>query len=642
MRNRAITHIRIIFLLTCHFVLLTSTLLSQEKAKFQLLVPAPDPIQAGETITFQVITQNSGSIPWDAGDCQIEVEIYNSEKKYIVKADRIRSEEEVPPGDTFLGLVFFNIPTSFRGGYYFRVGVIVKGQKIAYSDFQLFNVSPLEVVSRPPSKFKLNGNAIFSYKNDSKNAWGNHAGNISLNLLGTIYQNTLICNVYTNHTEDKPFDLYNFAMNYYGDKIDLNFGDIMPYFSDLSLANAGMRGMYPVLRTGRFTTSVVGAQAVSAVEGSADGLTPGTFARYLYGIEEKYELSDENYINLSFVQASDDSGSIGNYGQITPTKNQVMQVGANLKLHKYLTLVSDFAMSSHSTDTLKSMPEVSDSAYRLALETEAGLLSAKAGYKYVGTGFNSAGSPTIVKNQTAFDALVGMRLSKIGSMAVSYVGSTDNLKNDPKKTTADQKTLSVSSSLKVPLLQSFSLGYTSIEIKGNPINALNNYTNVMSMGMSYSKPWEKYSIIISLNGQKRDFRDEVNIQYNTDTVSVNFGTGFVRTEKLSVNLGVNNTQITDVNDSSLNVMDTYSMTGNFAVVKDKLILAFLGNSTQRKDNGTPPAKTVTQNYNMELTYYFNPRFAWTLGGGSNQTTDELTPAYSLEETRINTRLNIGL
>ncbi|MEW6040643.1 MAG: hypothetical protein AB1633_03905, partial [Elusimicrobiota bacterium] len=279
-------------------------LYAADLAEFQLLVPTPDPVSAGETLSIQAMVINSGAQTWAEGSYEYEAEIYDKDKRYLVKTGRIAGDKDIAKGESDLRFLTFGVPTSYLGTYYFRAGVYYKGQRIAYSDFQRFSVTPLVVVPPEIPKVKVGGNAILSYRQEPKNRY---TGNLSVNLLGSIHQRAVVFNLYTNHTPEKS-ELYNVLFSYYSEILDVWAGDIMPTFSPLVLANIGVRGINPTIKYGITSTQLIAARSVEPKEGTTS--ISGTYGRYIYGLNERIKLPLETYFNVSYVTNNDDINSI--------------------------------------------------------------------------------------------------------------------------------------------------------------------------------------------------------------------------------------------------------------------------------------------------------------------------------------------
>jgi hypothetical protein len=614
-----------------------SSLFAQTRAEFQLIVPAPDPIQAGETITFQVIAANKGAQTWAKETTLIEAEIYDKNKQYILKADKARPGEDVSSGSTMLVFLTFDVPNNYEGLYFFRVAVTVGGERVAYSDFQSFNVTALPVPPKKPPAVRVGGNAILSYKNTSLDNWQGHAGNISLNLLGSVFEKAVVCNLYTNHNKEKEFDLYNILLNYYSENFDIAIGDVMPDFSILTFANSGVRGVLPVIKSGIFTTTFAGAESIEPVQSSSQ--TAGVYARYIYGANERISLPLESSAGLSYVASFDDKNSIDAHPLNTAPKSDRV-IGGNLQFAglKHLTLLCDFAHSWFSDDTDSNLPENQDNAWRAGAQGHIGVFSSQFGFQYVGPDFNSLGSPTIVKDRITRKFSGLWRFRQIGNLSLSYTDYRDDLNDDPAKLRTDQRIYSANTALSIQRFPSIAVGWTTNQIEGEDRSLLENYTDMVSGSISYS-----WSVIgISFTGQSVKFRDKVSETNNRNTLSIGGVSTFLFGERLSLNVGMTDTKIRDLYDYSVNHLDTLSVTGNLKVIPEKFIAAFWGNTTFAKDNDvTSPSDTVNSTANLELTYYLAKRLGWTIGGGVSGLTNRLDESNNSFDTRANTRLSIG-
>ena len=91
-----------------------------EWGKFQMIIPIPDPVQAGEKLVCQIIAVNVGpkDKTWGIGEYSYEMEIYDSEKNYLFKTKRIKGTEEVPSGGSSLVFLSVDIPSSYQGNYF--------------------------------------------------------------------------------------------------------------------------------------------------------------------------------------------------------------------------------------------------------------------------------------------------------------------------------------------------------------------------------------------------------------------------------------------------------------------------------------------------------------------------------------------
>ena len=615
--------------------------LNAQLAEFQILIPAPEPAVAGEEISFQILGVNKGSMPWPKGKYETEVEIYDKNKNYLLKTSRIAGEKDVSAGGSFLFLVPFKVPSSYSGQYYFRVALIFQQQRIAYSDYIAFNITPLAAVTPLVPKVKIGGNAIFSYRNDSSSDWQNHLGNVSLNLLGNIYQKAVVFNLYTNHSSEKNFDIYNILFSYYSDLLDFSAGDVMPNFSGLSLSNAGVRGLYPVLKTGIFNTSIIAARSVEPVEGSTT--TVGRFARYTYGVNEKISLPLQSEVGFSYVFSADDKNSISVKGppgtEINAAGNEVIGLNLSVSPLRFLSILADFARSSYQEDMELTKDKINDDAYRVDLITKFSGFNLRLSQQNVGTNFYSFASPVVVKDRLTQEMDLGLNIKRTVNLSLGYSQYSDNLQKDPTKITTEQKIASAGLGLNIAKLPALSISYSNNEVNGitRSTTVVENYTNSYLIGISY--PLKLFTP--SFTVQQTKFVDKRNEENNRDGINYTVGLIFSIYERYSFNLGFTNSKSKKF-DESEDTINNLSLNTNFNILPQKLIFSLWGNNVTRQNTSpsTPP-DTTSITFNAELTYYLNEQIAWTIGAGQTNFQDKISSTNNYQDTRANTRLSIN-
>lgn len=224
-----------------------SAVFAAPSGNIQLSIASPDPATAGEKITFQVIALNTGSEKWLSDDYYLEAEIYDAQKDYIKKTGKLKGKNNVNTGETALAYIPFTVPNSFSGEYFYKITLTLKEQRIIVSEYLPFTIVELARTLQPTSKVTVGGNAILSWKQSQKKydiygSSSDYNGSVNLNLVGNVYQTPVSLNVYALYTKEDQFDLDNFLLNYYGQKIQLSFGDIQPSYNSLTLYGAGIRG----------------------------------------------------------------------------------------------------------------------------------------------------------------------------------------------------------------------------------------------------------------------------------------------------------------------------------------------------------------------------------------------------------------
>jgi|GEM_PF-4430734 len=617
----------------------TLSLYSQETtvARFELLMPTPDPIQAGETLTVQTIILNASGTEWAPGEYELEVEIYDSEKKYLMKVPKIKGKESVAPNNTVLVFVPCRIPQTYSGVYYFRAGFYYKKQRILYSDYESFRVSPVAIAP----KLRLAGNVIVSYRNDSQSNWKNFLGNMNLNLLGTVFNRATVCNLYTNHTPDKKIDVYNLLLEHYGEKLELLVGDVMPEFSILTANNIGTRAIYPVYRTGMFNTSLLFGQTVEGREGSDTYI--GTYPRYIYGIEERVTLPFNTTISVSYVQNNDDESffvnkKCGPPGSVLPlARNGVLGGNVTLGIFRFATFYLDYAISKYK-DNLTVINDVTSSAYsaRADLRILRQKMNVKFKYLYAGKDFVSLSSPSVVKDRITYEILINYNLPvRLGNLNFSYIQYRDNISEQRDKISTLQQILSISSTLSIWKLPPLNFGYSLNRANDESINNfINNYTITTLCGVTQNLT---KATMLTLRLQNSNFYDNKRPENDKNIFSGTIGLFTSIKAFLSLNAG-----LTYAKSSPSYNSITLSLTGNYNLIPAKFIMTFWGDITKRKDDSPfSKANTVSVTPNIEITYYVSPKIGFTAGCGSAITVDNLNPDNSTFNLRLQTRASVG-
>src|SRR4051812_6942015 len=82
------------------------------QASLQFTVPAPDPVQAGDTLSLQALAVNTGSDPWPAGPYSWCGEIYDVTYQFLARTDQISPKEDVGPGGIAAITLPFPVPAT--------------------------------------------------------------------------------------------------------------------------------------------------------------------------------------------------------------------------------------------------------------------------------------------------------------------------------------------------------------------------------------------------------------------------------------------------------------------------------------------------------------------------------------------------
>lgn len=621
--------------------LLFSFIYAAEYGQFQFILPVPDPVQAGEEVTFQILAVNTGAEIWKSGEYVFEVEIYDEEKKFLQKTKPITPDKDVKPGENNLVFIPFLIPNIYRGVYFFKASLTLKTQRIVYTDFLPFNVTPLIITPKPAPKFKIGGNSIASYKDEVKKSSVTTEslplGNFSLNIIGSVVDNAFSMNLYTNHNKQKSFDIYNVIFNFYGRNTRFSLGDVMPAFSDLTLLSLGQRGIDTNFKFDWLSMSVVASRTQEAKQPTAT--TSGSFSRYLLGGRTSINLPVNIKIGVSYINSFDDESSIANPKVIQPVKDEVQGLDVEIKPFGFLIFKTEFAQSKYLPNIKFSTAALKDTAIGFDTRFDFRRFGFQFKFKKINPEFYSLGSPTILRDRNIIDlnSRINLKFTSINLVYNTYI---DNLKKEKAKTTTKQEIYNTSIYFNFKKIRpGISISYNNL--KGYTIEpsteTLNNYTLTYSPSISfYFTP-----LIFSITFLNSDFTDVLKKTHNLNTQTNNLNLRYNFKEFLSMSFGYNSTNIQDKEDKSINKSNTFIISLNGIITKN-LNYTFWSNISDSLDNDLQTKKEIKQNsFNLELTYSIIKSMSFTIGGGVGKYIDILVSQNSYSETKINTRISIG-
>lgn len=616
-----------------------------DAGKVQLAVAAPDPVVAGEEITFQVIAVNIGSNKWPAGQYYVEAEVYDAQKNFVAKAAQIKGTATVDPGAANLFYIPFSVPSGFVGTYFYRVFVVYNEQRVVESEYYQFNVIPLPVTPPKPSKFKMGGNAVISYRQSSKYEWKDYTGNINLNLVGQMMEHAVLFNMYTFHTpkstsaaEGVNNEIYTILFNYYGDNWNLGLGDVLPAFSQLSLYGTGMRGGMIDGKNGLLGYGAVFARTQKPVEGS--DVTDGTFERWLMGGRASVDVYDGITVGVNYVGSYDREDSLSVPGpSIRPASNYVSGGIIQWNPVDSFGLEAEYQTSQYIFDMRKATTSVSDYAYRGALKLTPGKFNFRVNYQVTRPNFYAFGSPGATRDRQSMDLMAGYLFFNRLNLTTGLSRFKDNLLADPNKVTTTQSIYSGGLAYAPPTpWPSPSVNYSMNEAVGDPLTAQNNNTKTMTFGIV-----GRAGIVnLGLTVQQSAFRDLTKTSDDLDTNTAGFSANASFGTRMSVNLGTTMTNTKNLVKEINNQAPAYSLSMNMQLVPDKLTTQVWGTYITRKNDAVAAGDMIDRKEttgNAELSWLVGSDLTWSLGGSYSQILDEVTADNNYIEHGANTRLS---
>jgi len=618
--------------LTLALLLHTSCVLAVNQAELQLSVPFPDPVKAGEKITFQIVILNVGSETWVANQYSAYAEIYDSEEKYLTKTEPVTGNVTVgPSGMVILYLPFQVPPDEYDGIHKYRILLNCENKRILYSDYLSFSVSSAVHREGAVVPVSIKGRSMLSYRNGTDGNWKNYLWNFNTGLVGQAFENPFIFKLDSNYTEE-GIKLNTVLFNCRISTLNISFGDVMPVFSSLSLTNMGMRGLLLESKPGKMEISGVAASSASAQQGM--DTSPGVFARYVYGARVGIAPLKEMKFGVSCVYTNDDRGSLINPGPtLTPVRNLVLCSDVSCLFLKNFLLDGEYAYSFYSPDVLADPAGTTGDACRISLSAMFGDITAGITYKNIGPNFNSVNSPSSVPDRAGVEGLLnyGFDFMKIFLL---YGRFNDNLSQDISRVRTAIDNLSTVITLSFPGYPVFTLGYVWNSLSGNPPNLVNNFTRNASAGISH----KIRETSISLGYQLSEFFDLTSLSSALLGRSVNLRIVSMLGNRISTNLGINYSHREEVDTLKIEESTAASIGASYKFIPEKFVCSGLASISHRTDNAGS-ADNLYSNLNIDGTYNFTKESAFTTWVEWINNVDSKNAAGSYNTWRLGTRFS---
>lgn len=261
---------------------------------------------------------------------------------------------------------------------------------------------------------------------------------------------------------------------------DANAGDFSERFSNYTLSGVTIRGGGVNLYPGIFRFSAVVGRTQRPVSGGAGNKS---YSRTIYGAKLGIGKESGSYIDLIFIRAKDDAGSLPsdstltnpgaiysdttmngmgpptNPYAITPQENLVGAVNWQLEvIPGYLSWQSEVSGSIFTRDIRSETIPYSDlnapgiakglftprysSNADVVVDSKMNLslsgFSADLGYKWIGPGYRSLGTSYLINDQQEFNSRLSYRFSS-ASLSVNWAQVTDNLLNQKRYTSTQNR-----------------------------------------------------------------------------------------------------------------------------------------------------------------------------------------------------------
>ncbi|MEA2081561.1 MAG: hypothetical protein U9O97_02315 [Elusimicrobiota bacterium] len=596
---------------------------AQSPAEIQLAVAAPDPVKAGEELTFQVIMLNKETAAWNKADVNCVIELFDSSGKYIGKTGGFKLPSDVPQGASALILATHRLPFSYSGRYQFRVMLYKKGQNILTSDYYDFSVKAAAVEKKKHKPVFLNGSMSFLFK-DSERA--DYQSSVSANLLGKLYSRTLIFNSNAYSSEDDRFDIDSIFLSLFAKKYKISAGDIMPEFSPLSLYSLTGRGLAVdyAARCGDFSVCYVQTQDSSEGDASSNGV----YARYTGGLNASVKLPSGFGLKLSGVQTSDSESSISSPGPANSAiANNVLSSEMRWSCG-FMDVKGEYASSSRkekeyvlAANTYDSGLSTAGAAYRFETRVFTRKFNLKGKYQQAEADFLNLASPGLYPDREITELSGGYVPFRFLRIDGGVQSSEDNLDNDVSVVTTKQTVSNYGFQLNVKNFPGINVSSTLNKVEGSSVTVLNNETKGMNIGVNYRRGNQMFSAGFS-NSAFRNYASTATGQ-DLDTGVLSFTYSGAVGSFLSFDAGYTTNETENLYDKSIDETVSVSLGANVKFTK-KVNMFLYGSKTSREklaDN----VETVMQNYSAEITYSTLKNLSVT-SGFSIEKNDETTDA----------------
>lgn len=610
---------------------------ASDAASLQFTVPAPDPAQAGDVVSLQALAVNTGTNQWEAGSYYWVGEVYDLEYRLIARTAQFSPREAVAAGAVSAVSLPFHIPETMSGRRLYRVFLVKDNRTLLESDYKGFQI--VEKTIPPPPEvvtYHMEGNLTTSLRSSSRAGWKRVSGTTTFNTVGKIKNNSYLINLYLLHAPGKVFDPFIIVGNFYAPWGTIYGGDISPNLGPLAVSGQGMRGVMLEQRKGNWDWVVLGGQTITSQAGTAT--TNGRYARSMYSGKLGYAPVRSVKTNLNYFVSSDEAGSLNSDPQssnfrgpsLIAQKNSGYGLDLGWEPITKLKFVLAYQKNAFANGVAKT---VSDTATRLEIGWERKIFKVRTYYQRAGVNFVAFGNPGVIGDRLTYDLQLGFYPAAWYSLNLGGNQYTDNLANNPNKTTTTQKIMSMTHAFQLPTATSLSLNAVVNTAQGKPKTVLDNQTT--SIGLAVGQLIKKHSV--SLNAQSSQFRDKNRLAHNLDTTTIGFSSSWKLPWRWGATLGLTQSTTQDKNDGSKRSSQSFGP-GLSLPLSANWSAQFWGNYTATKNTSTfLPADNTLMSFNSEYTCNYSKQVGITLGLGANTSKDKIVAANTYKEVTASLR-----
>ncbi|HAH06967.1 MAG TPA: hypothetical protein DCM05_10665 [Elusimicrobia bacterium] len=609
-----------------------------DSASLQFTIPAPDPVQAGETLVMQALAVNTGAAAWAAGSYYWEAEIYSLEQEFLWRTKQESSLEAVAAGGVAAVSLPFNVPETAVGRRLYRIKLVKDGQTLLTSEYKPFQIVEKPIPAAPEVvDYRIEGNVTVSFKDQSRDRWRRPSGATTINTVGKIKESSYLFNAYLLHEPGKAVDPYILLLNLYAPWGTIYAGDVSPNLSPLSVSGQSMRGLLFEQRKGGFFWTLGGGQTVSSQEGTQT--SNGRYARTLYIGKAAYDLLSSLTASLNVFMSADETGSLGtdprgtNYRGPTLKPQKNSGYGLSLLWTPLLKTAfqADFEKTNYQAEA--GAKGVDDTAWRAEYRMDRSLYKLKTYVMRAGPKFMSFGATSATPDRMTYDLALGFFPVSMYTLNLSANQYKDNLGGDPNRLTTTGTLATMGHVLQFKSGTGVSLNGSMNTAKGQPSTALDNQTLTMGLGLSQSI--RSHNVSLGLN--QSQFKDKNKIAHDLDTQTVSLSATLALPRNSTGALGLSRSAAKDKVDGSNRTTLSFSPSVSFPM-RPRWSGQVWGNMTQSKNTSQAfPADSTSMSLNSEYTWTRNPQNALTLGVGVNKNSDKVATSRTFNELVLSMR-----
>ena len=605
---------------------------ASDSAALQFTVPAPDPVQAGESVALQALAVNTGDQTWAAGSYYWVGEVLDLDEKLVGRTDQVSPSENVPPGAVASVSLPFRVPDTGTGRRLYRVLLIKDSQTLLSSPLKPFVIIEKAIPESPKVvDYRIEGNVTVSYKNASRDAWAKHQGATTVNTVGKVKDSSYLFNAYLLHEPGKFIDPFIILFTFYAPWGTVYGGDISPSLGELSVYGQSARGAMLEQRKGNWEWAVLGGQTVESQPGTAT--TNGRYARSLYGGKVGRRLPWNITTSLTYFLSADETSSLSSNPKssnfagptLVPQKNSGVGLGFLWEPKPKMKVMLDYQQNSFQGNAGKAAAK--DTAYKGEFRWEKRLFKLKTYLKRAGPKFASFGSPSTVGDRFTQDLSLGLYPASWYTFNMGVNQYKDNLANSTAKATTNQRTVSLGNGFQFKTGTNLSVNLSLVTAKAQPSTVLDNQTT--TIGLGGAQTMGRHSV--SANIQTSRFKDKNKLAHDLDTDTVSLSGTFALPRNMGGAFGVSRSSTKDKVDGSKR--ESMSLSPSLSMRLSPVWTAqYWGTMTNSKNTSkTFPSDTSNMQLQSEFTWAQSAVANLTVGVGYNKNTDKLKPANKISE-----------